>query len=92
MKILLAAGLLAGVIALAPQAHADANTYFENCLHDNGYIVTNERAAINWGLRIQHDEMNGLNRDQILWNLESAGFTPDKANVYVDCAYKTLLN
>jgi hypothetical protein len=93
----LGAAVLSGAVfpavsaTLAPAAHADASGTYLNCLTANGLVITNAANAINLGRRIQIDEMNNLPRNQIIRNLVNGwGADPYMANVYVDCAYRTL--
>ena len=77
----------------APAAHADPQGHFLNCLNQHGFVITDVAVAVNLGRRIQNDEVAGLPRGQILWNLENIwGEDPYKANVSIDCAYQTLIN
>lgn len=92
-KTLIGVALVAASILLPATAHADANTTYFNCLHDNGYIVTNQAQALKVAVAVQNDELNNLNRDQILWNLEHLwGIDYDKSNTIIDCAYQTLMS
>jgi hypothetical protein len=86
----LATGLLATAHAVAPDAHADPNSYFLSCLSSHGVHGYSTAAAIDVGRRIQNDEADGLPREKIIRNLMvNYGTTRSVAEVYIDCAYWT---
>jgi len=94
--ILLGTAALSAIASLVPAtapAHADANSYFLECLTQRGMVITDTAKAVSLGIRIQDDEMNGVPPHTIISNLEHYwGEDPHMAYGDMNCAALTLEN
>jgi hypothetical protein len=82
-----------GALALPAAAHADPNSYFLECLTQRGIVITDTAKAVAMGIRIQHDEMNGVPAGTIISNLERYwGADPHMAYANMNCAALTLVS
>jgi hypothetical protein len=52
----------AGVIALAPAAHAIGEHYYLDCLRQQGLNVNDEKQALDIGSAIEHNGVNGVDQ------------------------------
>lgn len=89
-KILLGAVVTAGLlIAQAPDAQADPNNSFLECLTQEGLTVTNPTEALKWASLIHQDEINRVPIGVTSRALVQKGFDPLKAGVYIACVFRS---